>query len=113
MLDHSGLLNALVGCAPLLKRFSTSTLRTKIPVRFPDVNLSVEYQMGGDIPTVALLLGLQPAGYWANAAATHHFEEMRLDAQWRPVDASAMHFDVLNLVFILSDVYMRMFIYES
>lgn len=74
--DHFGCLNLLTGAGPLLKPKSTSTLSTELLVkRQIDVEHYRENLLYGDIPTVALLLSLDPVEIWTGTTATSGFDE--------------------------------------
>ena len=68
LVDHLGALNLIPLCASLLKSEATSTLYTECLVQ----NDSSEREriagfLGGEIRTIALLLGLSPCEIWTNA----------------------------------------------
>lgn len=82
--DHFGALNFLVAVAPLLKPRRTSTVSTELLVqREDDTERFTAGLVSGDLPTVALLLGLSPIQYWTGATSTSMFEEGILNANSR------------------------------
>lgn len=74
--DHFGYLNLLTGAGPLLKPRPTSTLSTEVLVqREADVDQYKKILLYGDVPTVALLLSLDPVEIWTGTTATSRFDE--------------------------------------
>lgn len=74
--DHFGYLNLLTAAGPLLKPKPTSTLSTEVLVqRETDMEQHKKNLLYGDIPTVALLLGLDPVEIWTGTTATSRFDE--------------------------------------
>jgi hypothetical protein len=130
LMDHLGSLNVLAAAASLLERCSTSTLRTETMLpREATVADSAEKLLCGNLPTVALLLGLRPIQYWTNATATWHLNEALLqgmpdDAQiltmmsrpiilWKSADLSCVHYDTTELARFLHGIYLEMHADES
>lgn len=74
--DHFGYLNLLTAAGPLLKPKLTSTVSTEVLVqREIDVEQHKKSLLYGDIPTIALLLGLNPVEIWTGTTATSRFDE--------------------------------------
>ncbi|KAF2823611.1 hypothetical protein CC86DRAFT_422601 [Ophiobolus disseminans] len=126
LLDHLGTLNILTACTPFLRRLPTSTLRTEMLVpREADVSESTKNLLCGDLPTMALLLGLRPAQYWTDATATWNpnasllrdipnGEKIRNALNrpvvlWKPVDTSLVRYDAAGLARFILKLYLRMF----
>ncbi|KAF2034802.1 hypothetical protein EK21DRAFT_55723 [Setomelanomma holmii] len=129
LLDHLGTLNVLTACTPLLRRLPTSTLRTEMLVpREATVAESVQNLLCGDLPTMALLLGLKPAHYWTNATATWNANSLlrhlpdgdevesalnRPILLWKPADTSSIQYEAAELARLLSRLYLEMYQDES
>lgn len=76
LMDHLGCLNLLTAAGPLLKQKPTSTLSTEVLVpREVNMDQFKKNLLFGDIPTVALLLSLNPVENWTGATATSGFDE--------------------------------------
>jgi hypothetical protein len=130
LLDHLGTLNVLTACAPLLLRLPTSTLRTEMLVP-PEGNIadSMKRLLSGDLPTIALLLGLKSVQYWSNSTATWHPNNAFLRilphgdqigggltrpvVLWKPVDMLALQYDASDLSRLVFSLYLNMFQDES
>lgn len=130
LMDHLGSLNVLAAAASLLERGSPSTLRTEMMLpREANVAGSAEKLLCGNLPSVALLLGLKPIQYWTNATATWHLNEALLpdtpdDAQilnsmsrpiimWKPADLSCVRYSATELARFLYGIYLEMHADES
>jgi hypothetical protein len=130
LLDHLGTLNVLTACAPLLLRLPTSTLRTEMLVpREANIAESMKRLLSGDLPTIALLLGLKSVQYWSNSTATWHPNNAFLRilphgdqiggalsrpvVLWKPVDMSALRYDASDLSKLVFSLYLNMFQDES
>ncbi|KAF1944977.1 hypothetical protein EJ02DRAFT_509908 [Clathrospora elynae] len=124
--DHLGILNILAAAGPLLAQHSAATLRTEILIpREATVSESVRTLLSGDLPTVALILGLKPAQYWTNATATWHVNNS-LDTNisfaktvmlglsrhiilWKPAELANIQWDATSLADFIFQVYLEMF----
>jgi hypothetical protein len=130
LIDHLGTLNVLTACTPLLRRLPISTLRTEMLVpRETTIAESVENLLCGDLPTVALLLGLKPVQYWTNATATWnanasisrylpHSEDVRSALNrpvilWKPVETPSIQYCAAELARLIFRLYLEMFQDES
>lgn len=132
LVDHLGCLNLLAGTSSLLKQTSSSIIRTETLIpREGSWAQSAGSILCGDLPTIALLLGLKPVQYWANATATWHAAEhgfpnlstlsrddmasvlSRPIMLWRPIDTSLLHYDATELGKLLLALYLKMFEDES
>lgn len=70
LMDHLGCLNLLTAAGPLLKQIPTSTLSTEVLVpREVNVDQFKKNLLFGDIPTVSLLLSLNPVENWTGATS--------------------------------------------
>jgi hypothetical protein len=80
LFDHLGPLNVLTATAPLLERSTASTLYTELLVkRNRELQSGLDDLLGGHFPTIVILLGLFPVGYWANATAISDADELLLE----------------------------------
>jgi hypothetical protein len=130
LLDHLGSLNVLAAAVPLLSREPFSTLRTEMLLpREANVAASAETLLSGDLPTMALLLGLKAVQYWTDATATWHFNESVLSTLsggdcviqalsrhimlWKPVDLRHLQYDPHELATVLYKTHLEMFSDES
>ncbi|KAF2265489.1 hypothetical protein CC78DRAFT_579231 [Lojkania enalia] len=76
LMDHIGSLNVLTASRPLLLKKPSSTIRTELLVpRKASVTESAKALLCGDLPTIALHLGLKPVQHWTGATATWNFNE--------------------------------------
>jgi hypothetical protein len=76
LVDHLGILNVLVAAGPLLLNKMTSSIRTEMVIlQETTVSESAKAMLSGDLPTVALLLGLKPAHFWSDATASWHVHD--------------------------------------
>ncbi|KAF2655008.1 hypothetical protein K491DRAFT_704879 [Lophiostoma macrostomum CBS 122681] len=129
--DHLGSLNILTAVRPLVWMKPTSVIQTEMllprEVTFSD---SADKLLCGDLPTVALILGLKPVHYWTNATATWHLNDSvfsdltgraakinsvmsRHSIIWRPVSCTTTQFDSFPMAKLLYSVYLEMFEDES
>lgn len=75
--DHIGTLNVLSATSLLLTQTPCVTLYTEVLVRKTGDNLTIMDQLlSGHCPTIALLLGLIPPGYWMNATTIPDHESI-------------------------------------
>lgn len=80
LVDHLGAINILVAASPLLDGSLSATLYMESLVRQEkDQQALIERLVCGHFPSVSILLGLFPIGYWTNATATSTAEEVLLD----------------------------------
>ncbi|KAF2852444.1 hypothetical protein T440DRAFT_477389 [Plenodomus tracheiphilus IPT5] len=128
LMDHLGCLNLLAATSALLKQHPTSCIRTEMLVP-EEGNLaeSASAMLCGDLPTVALLLGLSPIQYWTNATATWHVTEdsvqplpgidsgelaaamSRPVVLWKPLNTALIQCDAGELAHLLLALYLEMF----
>jgi hypothetical protein len=130
LLDYTGILNVLPACAFLLKPTFSSTLRTELIVSGGlDVATAVRAYMCGDVPTVALILGLQPMQYWSNASATwdpkisvqqssdaegcENESQYRPVILWKPANTSPVRYAAHDLASFVFSMYIEMFKHED
>ncbi|KAH9860998.1 hypothetical protein IAQ61_010734 [Plenodomus lingam] len=132
LIDHLGCLNLLTGTAALLVRKPWCTIRTEmLNPREGNLPDTIGSALCGDLPTVALLLGLNPVQYWSNATATWQFprlgpselsEGLAEDFQaamsrpiilWKPVDITLVRYEPDVLAKFLLTIYLEMFQDES
>ncbi|KAF2124344.1 hypothetical protein P153DRAFT_400973 [Dothidotthia symphoricarpi CBS 119687] len=126
LIDYLGSLNLLVATAPLLTPKPTSTLRTEMLVpRESNVTGSAKTLLSGDLPTVALLLGLKPVQYWTNATATWNPNDPFLEdipdgkiishvlsrqiILWKTANISHIRYNPVELAKFMFNVYLEMF----
>lgn len=129
LVDHVGAINVLVAASPLLKRVTSATFYTEsLTEQAPTYQELISNTICGDLPTNAVLLGLFPVEYYANAsAASTHYETSEAEAVgdnifktvkqmltriiWkRPISgAEKIHFDDSDLSRLLHKVYREMF----
>ncbi|KAI4676515.1 uncharacterized protein J4E88_007433 [Alternaria novae-zelandiae] len=86
--DHLGILNVLAAAGPLLVSRLAATIRTEVFIP-PETTASESAKalLSGDLPTVALLLGLKPVHFWSDATASWHVNDsIELDS----IHAAAM-----------------------
>lgn len=80
LIDHLGPLNVLPAATPLLVCDISSTLYSELLVkRMGTFDKILGDLLGGDFPTMTILLGLCPVGYWTNASAVSSGEECLQD----------------------------------
>lgn len=80
LVDHLDSLNVMIATVSLLKSKPSSNIRTEMLLpRELTVAESAETLLCGDLPTMALLLGLKPLQYWTNTTATWHISEFVLE----------------------------------
>jgi hypothetical protein len=126
LLDHVGCLNVLAATASLIRQGPASMLRTEILLP-PEINVaaSAKKLLCGDLPTVALLLGLKPIQHWTNATPVWHMSYANLPREpyadkisaamsrpivlWKPCDTTAVHYEAGDLAKLVLDVYLSMF----
>ena len=74
--DHLGILNVLAAAGPLLVNRLAATIRTEVFIP-PETTASESAKalLSGDLPTVALLLGLKPVHFWTDATASWHVND--------------------------------------
>ncbi|KAH4179419.1 MYND-type zinc finger protein samB [Parastagonospora nodorum] len=130
LMDHLGSLNVLSAAAPLLVPGPSSIIRTEMLLpREKDVGASAKTLLSGDLPTMAILLGLKPVQYWANSTATWHVNESMLQSfssdnniiqalsrhvvLWRRADLKKVHYDAAELASVIYKAYLEMFSDES
>jgi hypothetical protein len=130
LMDHLGSLNLLAAAMPLLSSLPSSILRTEMLLpREEDVASSAKTLLSGDLPTMALILGLKAVQYWTDATATWHFNESFLEPSehsktlikafsrhivlWKLADIQHLKYDVSELAAILLKTYLEMFKDES
>ncbi|KAF2181225.1 hypothetical protein K469DRAFT_792236 [Zopfia rhizophila CBS 207.26] len=130
LMDHLGSINVLAAAAPLLATKPSSVLRTEMLIpRETTVTNSAKTLLCGDLPTLALLLGLKPIQYWTNATATWNMNESLLNKTsreyeigrlmsrhiilWKPVATSMIRYDVQPLAKLVFGTYLEMFQDES
>lgn len=130
LIDHLGSLNVLAAAVPLLSCNSFSILRTEMLLpREADVAASAKTLLSGDLPTMALLLGLKAVQYWTDATATWHINESvvqtfsgtnaiiqalsRHIVLWKPADLEHLQYHVDELATNLYKIYLEMFSDES
>ncbi|KAL1960584.1 hypothetical protein VTO42DRAFT_7163 [Malbranchea cinnamomea] len=79
LIDHVGILNLLTAATPLLDHDLSATLYTEMLVRRSKAfKESLENLLSGNFPSMAVLLGLFPVGYWTNASAVFDAGEQLL-----------------------------------
>lgn len=130
LMDHLGSLNLLSAAAPLLIPGPSSIIRTEMLLpREKDVGASAKTLLSGDLPTMAMLIGLKPVQYWANSTATWHVNESMLQSfpggndiiqalsrhivLWRRADLGSVHYDAAELASVIFKAYLEMFADES
>ncbi|KAI8932270.1 hypothetical protein NX059_010471 [Plenodomus lindquistii] len=129
LMDHLGCLNLLVATSGLLLRTTSSSLRTEMLIpREGNTADSVGSMLCGDLPSVALLLGLTPVQYWSDATATWHAPRAmstelfgdnwhavmsRPILIWKPVDLSGTQYEAAQLAKLFLSIYLDMFQDES
>ena len=144
LMDHVGAINVLVATSPLLNSTIWATLYAESLVRQEkNTKALIDSLLGGDFPTLSILLGLFPLEYWTNATAISTAEEGMLSSTvqimgnrndqkgqmysrlaWkRPISGSTqasqmtaippIHFDEAELSHILHQVYRKMFQHEN
>ena len=122
LLDHLGCLNVLTATASLVRQNVTSILRTEILI-VPESSdsTSATTLLCGDLPTVALLLGLKPVQYWTNATPVWHLNLANSHGKWsnfsnvgslsrpiilwKPFDTSKVRYDPVELARVLMSIY--------
>ncbi|KAF1846230.1 uncharacterized protein K460DRAFT_386537 [Cucurbitaria berberidis CBS 394.84] len=126
LVDHLGSLNLITATAPLLRELPSSTLRTEMLLpREISVAESAKTLLSGDLPTMALLLGLKPIQYLANATATWHVNEPTLEdipgakdiagilarniVVWKPAEIGKVKYEATELAKFVGNLYMEMF----
>jgi hypothetical protein len=122
LLDHLGCLNILAATASLIRQKPASMLRAEMMVPL-EINVanSTETLLCGDLPTVAVILGLKPVLYWTNATSVWHLKQSTFPAMsgvsaisrpvvlWKPVDTSNVRYDADELARLVLSVYLNMF----
>jgi hypothetical protein len=129
--DHLGSLNVLSAVRPLVRMKPASAIQTEMLLpREATISDSANKLLCGDLPTIALVLGLKPVHYWTNATATWHVNDKYSPALightvnsssvwsrqlivWRPVSTTTVRFDSLPLAQLLYCVYLKTFEDES
>jgi len=130
LMDHLGCLNVLTATASLIRRNVSSMIRTEMlidPERSDPASATT--LLCGDLPTVALLLGLKPVQYWTNATPVWHLnlanspndyntglsvtDISRPIILWKPLDTSNVHYDPFELASSLLSMHRYMFIDET
>ena len=94
LIDHLGSLNLLIAVTPLLDNSHQSILHTDLLVKTDaDAGSSISGLLHGDFTTMALLLGLCPVAYWANASMAAPEEEIfnKVSSQSRKLDEQHIH----------------------
>ena len=133
LVNRLGALNVLKAAAPLLDRDISSTLYTETLGRQNDDFLTLSSDLlKGDLPTMAMLLGLFPVFYWANNTAAPNYEALTMESMatqyayfpcelfhsqnWKlqvPIvengPGTKLHFDEDDLSAILLHCYLEMF----
>ncbi|KAF2469196.1 uncharacterized protein BDR25DRAFT_230166 [Lindgomyces ingoldianus] len=125
LMDHLGSLNLLTAAAPLLFPQPSSVIRTEVLLpREENVKDSVKALLCGDLPSVALALGLKPIEYWTNSTATWNPNENlyqsvsgnklqsflpRYVIVWKSVDTSPLKYEAKNLAGLIHGIYLDMF----
>ena len=86
LMDHLGCLNLFTAAGPLLKQKPTSTLLAEVLMpREVNMDQFKKNLLFGDIPTVALLLSLNPVESWMWATATSGFDKrlmLEMSGSW-------------------------------
>jgi hypothetical protein len=93
--------------------------------READVFESAKNLLCGDLPTIALLVGLKPAQYWTNAVAPWSANESLLrdlpDGEktinamdrpivlWKPLETSLIQYDPAEMSRLILKLYLEMF----
>ncbi|KAL1798263.1 hypothetical protein ACET3X_002300 [Alternaria dauci] len=123
LLNHVGCLNILAATASLIRQSTSSVLQMEmlLPSEI-DIAASAKALLCGHLPTVALLLGLRPVQYWANATTsfpglaendTFCAAASRPIVLWKTFDTSSIHYDAAELARLVLSVYLSMFEHES
>ncbi|KAJ7460639.1 hypothetical protein FB451DRAFT_1181642 [Mycena latifolia] len=83
--DHVGLLNVLVAAVPLLAHRSTSVLYTELVLQKAegDKPTNFEEQLCADIPTIAVLLGISPAGCISQCSSISRVHDILMGDTYR------------------------------
>jgi hypothetical protein len=130
LMDHLGSLNVLAAAVPLLSSLPSSVLRTEMLLpREENVASSAKTLLSGDLPTMALLLGLKAVQYWTDATTTWHINESFLETLqdsdsivkalsrhivlWKRADIQKVDYLVSELAATLLKTYLEMFNDES
>lgn len=79
LVDHLGALTVLPAATPLLERNACSTLYTELLAkRSSNFDAILDDLLGGHFPTMTVLIGLFPVGYWTNVSAVSDADEQLL-----------------------------------
>ncbi|ODM18169.1 hypothetical protein SI65_06040 [Aspergillus cristatus] len=123
LMDHLGCLNLLTAAGPLLKPIPTSTLSTEVLVpREENMDEFKKNLLFGDIPTVALLLSLNPVENWTGATsrAGSPTRQSQFILHWKSTAIydketanPSLSFESKELAGFLFQVYKRMFSNEN
>ncbi|KAJ3100925.1 hypothetical protein HDU96_010186 [Phlyctochytrium bullatum] len=126
LVDHLGGLNVLAAASPLLKANPSSAFFIELLVkREKFVEDYVQSLLCGDIPTVALLLGLVPIEYWTGATAVARSDAItdKLSIRdigqswfkmvWRSRGSLSMEWDAKELADLCYRLYLDMFLHDS
>lgn len=125
LIDHLGSLNVLVATSPLLIKSSSSAIRTEmLLLKEADGHTSTKTMLCGNLPDVALLLGLRPVHFHPGVSGSwttdHLIDDLdkglhpgRYVIIWRNIDAIKSHFDPQELARFVYNMYLEMFRNEN
>ncbi|KAL1595943.1 hypothetical protein SLS60_009633 [Paraconiothyrium brasiliense] len=121
LVDHLGSLNMLSATVALLAKQGSSVIRTEMLVpKEEDGSISAKAMLCGNLPDVALLLGLRPVHFYSEASGTWTTDDVMTNFAktlnpsrniivWRHTNAVKFAFKPKELARFVYNVYLEMF----